>query len=236
MFPERGRALELSLDPDRELGVELDPGWKTGALDRGLVIRLLGMVALPRGWTPSEVSFSVSGSGDSCCSLTGKRALLLVLGLTTLLPAVLPDPLDGCCLGSLAAVGAGCSRCRLRDLLLPLPPVALVDNPRVEAGLDLVELLCAAVELRTPVVLLVILASVGKTSGRVEATDSVGTGVSRVGRKGGLVMSFALDRGCSTGWSGCRRRRWISGLCLFARWSAWSSWSGSEAGSDSNRT
>ena len=218
MFPERGRALELSLDPDRELVVELDPGWKTGALDRGLVIRLLGMVALPRGWTPSEDSFSVSGSGDSCCSLTGNLALLLVLGLTTLLPPVLPEPLDGCSLGSLAPVGAGCSRCRLRDLLLPLPPVvALVDNPRVEAGLDLVGLLCAAVELRAPVVLLVVLASVGKTSGRVEATDSVGTGVSRVGRKGGLVMSFALDRGCSTGWSGCRRRRWISGLCLFAR-------------------
>ena len=196
---------------------ELDPGWKTGALDRGLVIRLLGMVALPRGWTSSEVSFSVSGSGDSCFSLIGNRALLLVLGLTTLLPPVLPDPLDGCCLGSLAPVGAGCSRCRLRDLLLPLPPVVLVDNPRVEAGLDLVGLLCAAVELRAPVVLLVILASVGKTSGRVEATVSVGTGVSRVGRKGGLVMSCALDRGCSTGWSGCRRRRWISGLCLVAR-------------------
>ena len=104
------------------------------------------------------------------------------------------------------------------------PPVEPVLD-LVEPGLDLVELRCVAVELTAPVVLL-ILPSVGLAFGRVGAKESVGTGVSSVGRKGtegGLVRSSAVDRGCSRGWSGWSRRRWISGLCLLARWSAWSS-------------
>ena len=55
-----------------------------------------------------------------------KRALLLVLGLTTLLLDPLPDPLDVSCLGSLAVVGAGCSLCLLRALLRALLEVELV--------------------------------------------------------------------------------------------------------------
>ena len=51
-----------------------------------------------------------------------KRALLLVLGLTTLLL----EPLDVSCLGSLADVGAGCSLCLLRALLRALLEVELV--------------------------------------------------------------------------------------------------------------
>ena len=55
-----------------------------------------------------------------------KRALLLVLGLTTRRLDALPDPLDASCRGSLAAVGAGCSLCLLRALLRPLPAMELV--------------------------------------------------------------------------------------------------------------
>ena len=54
----------------------------------------------------------------------------------------------------------------------------------VEPGLDLVELPCVTVELTAPAVLLMILPSVGLTFGRVGAKESVGTGVSSVGRKG----------------------------------------------------
>ena len=55
-----------------------------------------------------------------------KRALVLVLGPTTRLLDPLPDPRGASCHGSLAAVGAGCSLCLLRDLLRPLPAVELV--------------------------------------------------------------------------------------------------------------
>ena len=51
-----------------------------------------------------------------------KRALLLVLGLTTRRL----DPLGASCRGSLADVGLGCSLCLLRDLLRPLPALELV--------------------------------------------------------------------------------------------------------------
>ena len=68
-----------------------------------------------------------------------------------------------------------------------------MDNPLVEAELDLAELPCVTVGL------LLTRASVGLTFGRVE---SVGTGVSSVGRKGALVRPSTVDRGCSKGWSG----------------------------------
>ena len=55
-----------------------------------------------------------------------KRALLLVLGLTTRRLDSLPEPLGASCRGSLAAVGSGCSLCLLRDLLRPLPALELV--------------------------------------------------------------------------------------------------------------
>ena len=55
-----------------------------------------------------------------------KRALLLVLGLTTRRLDTLPDPLGASCRGSLAAVGAGCSLCLLRALPRPLLAVELV--------------------------------------------------------------------------------------------------------------
>ena len=66
-MPERGLDLELALDPERgpegdsELGPELGPDRNTGALDRGLVKRLLGLVTLPRGLAASGAFFSTSG-------------------------------------------------------------------------------------------------------------------------------------------------------------------------------
>ena len=71
-----------------------------------------------------------------------------------------------------------------------------MDNPLVEAELDLVELPCVTVGL------LLTRASVGLTFGRVGAKESVGTGVSSVGRKGALARPSTVDRGCSKGWSG----------------------------------
>ena len=68
LLPECGLDLDLNLDPEREpegaseFWVELCPDLNTGALDRGLVKRLLGMVALSRGPAASRVFSSASGA------------------------------------------------------------------------------------------------------------------------------------------------------------------------------